>query len=118
MVNLYIDPDGKNIVLTTATKRESTSPGATNGMEMKKLQMRISELEKSLQQHVSYLPPSLPPSSLSWVVHVVFVACHYPCLISIHLICSRLIFNRPRACARVTVLVKSKPTSLYEQEHT
>ena len=60
MVNLYKDPDGKNIVLTTTTdKRESTGLGTANGMEMKKLQMRISELEKSLQQRVSSLSLSL-----------------------------------------------------------
>ena len=56
MVSLYKDPGGKNIVLTTGEKESnSTSLGTANGMEMKKLQKRITELEISLQQHVSSL---------------------------------------------------------------
>ena len=57
MVSLYKDPDGKKIILTTTGEKESnrTSLGTANSMEMKKLQMRICELEKSLQQHVSSL---------------------------------------------------------------
>ena len=59
MVSLYKDPGGKSIVLNTTCEKEfegkSTSAGTANGMEMKKLQRRITELEISLQQHVSSL---------------------------------------------------------------
>ena len=55
MVGLYKDPDGKNIVLkTTATTEEKESkPISQSDTEIKILQMRITELEKSLRQHVS-----------------------------------------------------------------
>lgn len=74
MVGLYKDPDGKNIVLkTTATTEEKESkPISQSDTEIKILQMRITELEKSLRQHVSVFlikekPIPLCIVALTWV---------------------------------------------------
>ena len=54
-MGLYNDPDGKNINLNTTTEKDHSTVDnniSSNGNEVKELQRRVIELEKSLKQYV------------------------------------------------------------------
>lgn len=56
MVGLYKDPDGKNITFNATIGEEksiSTCQSSEGDMEVKRLQLKITELEYSLRQRVS-----------------------------------------------------------------
>lgn len=56
MVGLYKDPDGKNITFNVTTggdKSKATSQSSGGDTEVRRLQMKVTELEYSLRQRVS-----------------------------------------------------------------
>ena len=56
MVGLYKDPEGETITFVTSIQKDISTPdrSSVGETEMKKLRRRISELENSLKQHVSF----------------------------------------------------------------